>query len=369
MTIIARTEDQRQIALSKLNSYVSGARERTGGALQRIMSEVPQDRVIRANAFNFSRRGGDLVWRAGEAGSAETVHRNALGQIADKTNIPMAYVSHMEDIARGGGTWAADLLARTLTEHFEHMPESMRFLARSVGGQTRALLSDKYRRIDARPSLDALAQVAQRRGAVLGDALVTDTRVSVKFILPTVFEPSPGEFIVLGLAWETSDYGRGATTLRTFVMRLFCWNGATMATDLRAVHLGARLSEDVSYSQRTYELDAQTMVSAIRDTANALFGDDKVKQIVGVVSSAAAEKIDPKAKLAALHKRIGKGLAEQVGEAYNRPDVEDLPAGNTAWRWSNALSWVAGHTDDAETRLDLERLAGDALPTAVAAAA
>ena len=38
-----------------------------------------------------------------------------------------------------------------------------------------------------------------------------------------------------------------------------------------------------------------------------------------------------------------------------------LPEGKTAWRFSNALSWVAGQTNNADRKLDLQRAAGVAI--------
>jgi hypothetical protein len=35
------------------------------------------------------------------------------------------------------------------------------------------------------------------------------------------------------------------------------------------------------------------------------------------------------------------------------------------WRLSNAISWVAGQTDDPERKLDLQKIAGSVLPEAV----
>jgi hypothetical protein len=34
------------------------------------------------------------------------------------------------------------------------------------------------------------------------------------------------------------------------------------------------------------------------------------------------------------------------------------------WRLSNAISWIAGQTKDAERKLDLMKIAGDVLPKA-----
>jgi len=41
-----------------------------------------------------------------------------------------------------------------------------------------------------------------------------------------------------------------------------------------------------------------------------------------------------------------------------------LPPGNTTWRLSNAVSWVAGKMNDSERKLDLMKAAGALLPKA-----
>ena len=48
---------------------------------------------------------------------------------------------------------------------------------------------------------------------------------------------------------------------------------------LAKVHLGSRLTEDTVYSQRTYELDTQTMISALGDVTERAFDRAKVEAI------------------------------------------------------------------------------------------
>jgi hypothetical protein len=47
---------------------------------------------------------------------------------------------------------------------------------------------------------------------------------------------------------------------------------------------------------------------------------------------------------------------------FNEPDIEELPGGNTVWRLSNAVSWLASQTQDEERQLELQKLAGRLLP-------
>jgi hypothetical protein len=65
-----------------------------------------------------------------------------------------------------------------------------------------------------------------------------------------------------------------------------------------------------------------------------------------------------KSQLSTATRTLPKQVQKSVVDAFESPDVINLPEGNTAWRASNAISWVARHTEDAEMRLDLERAAG-----------
>ena len=68
---------------------------------------------------------------------------------------------------------------------------------------------------------------------------------------------------------------------------------------------------------------------------------------------------------AAAWQKAGKGLSKadqaQVQQAFDSEDTVMLPEGKTVWRFSNALSWVAGQTDNADRKIDLQRAAGLAI--------
>ena len=63
-------------------------------------------------------------------------------------------------------------------------------------------------------------------------------------------------------------------------------------------------------------------------------------------------------QLAGATKTFPKHVQKSVVAAFDSADVINLPEGQTAWRASNAISWIARHTEDAEMRLELERAAG-----------
>jgi hypothetical protein len=65
-----------------------------------------------------------------------------------------------------------------------------------------------------------------------------------------------------------------------------------------------------------------------------------------------------------LRKALQKHEADSVVEAYNSADTVNMPVGNSMWRLSNAISWVAGKTEDAERKLEISKVAGQILSPA-----
>lgn len=360
--LTATTTEQRDIATSRLNRYITEGQARAVAVHQKIMNDVPTDYVAPSTKISFaeSPKGIEMRVAGSETESRFAVHRHALGQLAEQCKMRIDYADHL----LSQGTWGQDLLARNLTDGLQLGHGGAKYLVRTSGGEARAVLSNKFRRLDVRPIADALIGEAQKAGAIVVDGIASDIRVSMKFIIPRIFEPSPGEFMVYGFEYSNSDYGAGANALRAFANRLACFNGMTLEQNLRQVHLGRALSEDMEWSQRTLELDTRMAVSAARDTARMLLSPVKVEATNAIITKANAEGIEPKLVLANLKKKIGKGESDAIAAAFNSPDVVELPAGNTMWRFSNAISLVARDATDADRKLDLERLAGDVLKAA-----
>jgi hypothetical protein len=126
---------------------------------------------------------------------------------------------------------------------------------------------------------------------------------------------------------------------------------------LKQVHLGARLSEEIEFSDRTHRLDTAANVSALRDVVRGALGPTGRDRLIEHIRSAHDRAIN-KTQLSTATRALPKQVQKSVTDAFESADVINLPEGNTAWRASNAISWVARHTEDAELRLDLERAAG-----------
>ncbi len=352
LTVGARAGSLRDV----LQKRIDEGTVRAGSVIEAIHRDVPTDQIARATALDFAPSLGGLSVRVAE--NVYSPSDYALGQLAGRAGVPTAYLRELvgERVQDDGAMpWQRDLAAEILRRHFAHAEG--RLLVRSVRGQLRGVLSDKYRRLDCRPLVEALVAECQRVGAIPFDGTATDTRVALKVLFPEVLEPVPGEFLVVGGEWSNSDYGNGVHGFRAFFLRAVCLNGATAENVLRQVHLGGRLSDDVEFSARTYRLDTETSISALRDTVRGVLGPAGRDRVLDQIRQSSTKEYGA-AQLTRAVRNLPKADAKAVVDAFNSSDVINLPAGNTAWRASNALSWIAKNTSDDEKRLDLERLAG-----------
>jgi hypothetical protein len=176
-----------------------------------------------------------------------------------------------------------------------------------------------------------------------------------------VFEAIPGEVIAFVLSLENSDFGNGALSLRVGALRIWCDNLAIFTEDMRQIHLGRRLDENIIFSQKTYQLDTKTTVSALEDIIGVQLNRAGIQKRMELLAVTAQKAVDPQQAMRMLKDALGVGAAQQVIDAYTSADIEMIPAGNNAWRLSNAISWVGGLEQDGEKRLELMKLAGRVL--------
>lgn len=349
-------------ARSLMEQKIETGRTSAAALWEKVNTQVPVDAIVRGRGlkFGYDVEAPGITVEAG--GTAMTVHRHALQQMASKAGIPGQYLG---ELVTAPEPWKRELAARTLGDHYGRHQQgagedlsAARHLVRAVHGQVRGFQSDRYRRLDSRPLLEAFAEGCKELGAVAVEGTATDTRVALKAYLPMVFEPVPNEVMCLGVEWANSDFGAGKHALRAFIFRLWCANGACMEDAMSQVHLGGRLADTIEFSDRTYALDTRASVSALRDVVAGTLGPRSVNTILETIRQADEKKVEWKSVSTLLGKKLLKEELKQVRDAFDSDDCINLPAAKSVWRVSNAISWIAGKTEDADRRLDLQRIAG-----------
>jgi hypothetical protein len=350
----------------KLDEMFHASHDRVTSVIEQVERDVPEDAVVAGRALKFHADGPIqrplTISYPGDERALMSIHDHALTQLAYKAKINNLAPVVKDLMTRG--QWGQELIAHNLNEVFSHM-NGDRFLLRSVRGELRGFLSDQYRRLDSRPLLDAFVGTMKKYGARPTDGFALQTKIKMRCFLPMVFEPFPGEIMAFGAELSDSDYGDGALRLSGIVLRMYCTNLACLEDVIHQVHLGKRLPDNVRFSEQTLQLDTQAMASAIGDMAGSVLGPAAVDDYCSLVRSANEEKVEPGAITAWVKKNLSKGEGEKLVEKFSSPDVELLPPGQTRWRWSNALSWLANETPDERRKLDLQDFAGTIARTQV----
>lgn len=341
------------LARARLEKVVSNGVENAGPVVERILGNIPTDTIVRGERLSFGINAASRALLDGQE-----LHAHAFAQVTERAGIPLPYARSLLQAGEGEG-WKRGLLEHMLGEHYGH--QGGRFLVRSMGGQIRGFLSDKYRRLDSRPLLDAFIGGCNALGAVPFEGVANEVRCSVRAILPVIHEPVPGEAMVFGLAWNNSDYGAGVYGISAFALRLVCLNGMVGESQLKQVHLGGKLPDNIEFSARTYAADTKTMVSATADIVRSTLGPAAIQRRAAAIQAAHSSETSFAKAFQKIGAALTKSEQQAAKEAFEGPEALMLPAGNTLWRASNALSWIANKTDDAERKLELQQAAGKIL--------
>lgn len=343
-------------ATEKLQSIITQGRERLADTINKIESTHPRDAIVGSQALGFG--AGERGFGVSVAGFEEPLsfHPHAMVQAAERVGMPSAtkMVDWMNSVPEGPVR-----LADIFNDHF-HRQEGKKYLVRVVDNQVRGFLSDRYRRLNSGPIVQGLMESVAEYGGMPIKAQYLDTKFFLKFILPHVLEPIPNEVMLFGLNFRTSDFGDGKLEISGFVHRLRCTNLMMTEDGFSQVHLGGRLSDNISYSDRTYELDTQTVASATKDIVRNVFGPEYVKSKMLQIKSAHETEVDADVVIEGLRKksRLTKEEAGEVKKLFASADVQMLTPGQNTLRLGQALALFAQQTEP-DRELELEKLAGE----------
>lgn len=361
-----------QVVMNKVQAMIANKATGVQNTMSRLISEgkIAQD-YIAPLGVNLKNKGDRPVMtfaaddRAVELSMPDgtfSLHQNAVGQLAERMGIPARYLKTLAT----GEPWQMTLAAEILNQHSD-WTERSRVLVRAVGQQVRGVMSDTYRRLNSVEILTAFVEEAAGQGAVISDAYMTDTKVWAETILPTpitVPTKNNGEVIIFaGARFSTSDYGDGAVDMRTFMLNGACLNGMVRESVMRQVHLGSKLPDSLALSERTYQLDTQTTVSAVRDLTRGLYSKDTIMQKALEIQGASEVEVDLDKELKKLQANGSILKAEQQAVEKllmnNNPD-DGVTGGATLWKLTQAITAHAREVSPERSR-ELHEISGNLL--------
>ncbi len=344
-------------AKKKFNQLIADGKEQGAALIKYLMDNQPRDSMYSSTALVFSAKGGRLSVDNPELGMMP-FHPNAITQACAKANIPKLYLN---TLLRDG---QLDLIAHNFNQRFWNQPRlkdgsKKKYRLRAVGTEVRGMVSDRYPLWDSNLLLEEFLKGSRQYKGVVVAAQATDTKFSVKVVIPTLFEPLKHEIMLFGASLRNSDYGDGKYDISGAVARLRCTNLMTTESVFSKIHLSRRLDESIVFSKETYESDTRTLALATKDVVRNYLSPNRVGGYVEAIQVAGRKEIDADAVLEGLRNRgrLSKVEVGEVKDVFRSADVENLPPGNTAWRLSNALSLFAQSVEPSRS-LELETVAG-----------
>jgi len=256
---------------------------------------------------------------------------------------------------------APDLLVRNLNHWLSTQPKKR--MLRTIDGQARALLSDRYRPLDNYDLAAAVLPKLQQLEANVVSTAITEDRFYLKAVTERIQgEIAPGDVIQAGLVVSNSETGLGSLRIEELDYRLVCVNGMIRARAVRKAHLGRGNGGDAIESAReffrdeTRRLEDATFWNQVQDATTAMFNRQRFNNRLLEYTEAKDKPIAAKASEAV--EVTAKRLGLNEGERENV--LEYLIRGNDMSQWglANAITRASQDVEDYTRATEMESLGG-----------
>ncbi len=276
-------------------------------------------------------------------------------QLAQRLNIPVKYYQRMK-------TEAPHLLARNVNHWFQSTPEKR--LLRSLDGNARAFLSDRYRPLDNIDLMETVLPRISEMQCKVVSAQVTERRLYVKVITDRITaEVKKGDIVQAGLIISNSEVGCGSIKVEPLIYRLSCLNGM-IAPDysLKKYHVG-RGHGDLEFAaveffkDETRRADDRAFWLKVRDIVSATLDQIRFEKIVDSLRAASERRMegDPVKAIEIVSRRFTLTQAEQGSVLRHLIQGGDL----SAYGLSNAVTRTSQDLEDYDRATEFERIGGE----------
>lgn len=274
-------------------------------------------------------------------------------QIGGRAGIPAKYYDRML-------VEAPDLLCTNVNAW--HRINPAKRMIRTLGGDMRAFLSDRYNRIEneeiAKVAFPVLAELP---GVQIVSSEVTDKRLYIHFVVPTIQgEVKVGDVVQAGGIIQNSEVGCGAVSVSGLIWRLWCLNGAKTSDTFRKNHVGRQVEDNEAlWADDTRQADDRAILLKVRDMVKAVVDETRFKAQLARMQGLTEGFItgDPVRVVEVLAQRVGTSEAEQSGILRSLIEGKDL----SAWGLLNAVTAQSHTAKNYDRAVELEAAGGQLL--------
>ena len=238
-------------------------------------------------------------------------------------------------------------------------------MIRTLDGDARAFLSDRYRRIDNEDVAEQVLPILLDSGnfSEIVSTEVTDSKLYIKALFPKIQnEISVGDEVQAGVIISNSEIGMGSLLIQPLVYRLVCSNGMISNDNkLSRYHVGRKVAGDGDnafeiFRDETIAADDQALMMKIRDIVAACSNPDVFNAIVEKMRAAKGgpQVAKPVEAVQVLSKSMGLNDTEQDSV------LEQLIRGQDYSRFGmlNAVTATANTHPSYDRATELEAMGG-----------
>ena len=195
-------------------------------------------------------------------------------------------------------------------------------MVRTLDGNVRSFLSDRYQRIDNFEVSQVVFPVLSEIPGIQTISMdITESRLYIKAITSEVRHELKtkrvGDIVEAGVMIANSEIGLGAVTVKPFARFLACLNGAIRdKASLRAAHVGRAIESDgiaELLSDNTKRLEDLAVLSKVRDVVRAAFDEQQFRAWMDQWQAASEDQVtrDVPVVIEALAERFVLNAGEQ----------------------------------------------------------
>lgn len=245
----------------------------------------------------------------------------AHNQLAEYVGIPAPYYKRMAEVA-------PQLLAENVNRWLADKRGDKR-LVRTLDGNVRAFLSDRYRTLENEDLAEAIFPVLHDQDLMIVSCEVTERRLYIKAVDRAIERDIPNgrsmgdeshtffDTVSPAITISNSEVGYGALSIETGVYTKVCTNLAMIGTNLRKYHTGQRASiSDEVYALLTDDTKQATdraVWMQVRDMVKGAFDAARFDATIKKLGAAAQDRIEPEQAVEVVE-RVGRRFSLLEGE-------------------------------------------------------
>lgn len=244
-----------------------------------------------------------------------------------------------------------------------HRDQKSKRMVRTLNGQTRAFLSNRYQRIENEEiAAVALPILLGDKNLTVVSSEVTERRLYIQATTSRVVgEVKKGDAVQAGVIISNSETGHGSVSVQRVIFRLVCLNGLILPDNkYRANHTGARIDDNEAlWQDDTRKAEDKAILLKVRDMVQSAMDEASFKLNLAKMQESTGQKItgNPMKAIEVLSNKLSITETEQGGILRALIEGGDL----SRWGVLNAVTAQAHVTADYDRSVEFEAMGSKVL--------